>query len=389
MKIIFILTQAFDPFAGGVQMTTFKLSKKFTEMGYESIVYSFNNSGNVEPKFTRLCYSENENLHHNKENRDHFYNFVKNERPDFVISQVPYEDKINEVVRQLKDELNFIALSCLRNSLFSVKLNIDLYIKNSVPVPLYKLLQNPLGRSIFQKLHKSKHAKSLKSILDIYDRFIMFGEPNKREIQYFIGNYKQEKLAYIPNSIPHVEKELPEKQNRILWLSRLNYNQKQAHLILPIWKKIYNLLPEWELDVVGDGEAFKDLAKQIEKDEIPRITLHGKQKPDSYYRKSPIYVMTSANEGFPNTILEAQSFGCVPIVFDSYPIAAWVINDNKNGLLVKFNDIESMVDKIVQTASHSVNMKTMGNNALKNAERFQVDKVGVIWRDLFHQLMKS
>lgn len=386
MKIIFVLTQAFDPFSGGVQMTTFKLSKKFTEMGMDTIVYSFNNAGHIKPEHTRLCFPKNKKLHYNKENINHFYEFVKNEEPDFIINQMPYEEEINLVIKKLKDDLNCFVLACLRNSLFSVKLNIDLYITNSVPSPIHILFQNPLGRFIFQKLHKIKHAKSLKRILDIYDRYVMFGEPNSDEIKYFIGNYKQEKLTYIPNSIPQVEEKVPKKEKRILWLSRLSYSQKQAHLILPIWKKIYKLLPDWEFDIVGDGDAFEDISNQIKKEQIPRVTLYGKQKPDSYYKRSPIYLMTSANEGFPNTIIESQSYGCVPIVFNSYPIAAWVVNNNQDAILINPYDIVKMAESIVNLASKPECITLMNNNALKNAKRFQVDKVGEMWKGLFHQL---
>lgn len=385
MKVIFVMNQAFDPFSGGVQMTTFKLSKKFTEMGFESIVYSFDNKGHIEPTHTKLCFSDKEGQHHNKENINQFYEFVKKEMPDFIISQVPYEVEINNIIKKLKDDLGIKILACLRNSLFSVKLNIDLYIKNSVPGAVSGFFYNALGRYAFQQIHKAKHAKYLKNILDIFDRFVMFAEPNNEEIKYFIGNYKQEKLVYIPNSIPYVETEIPKKEKRILWLSRLSYSQKQAHLILPLWKKVYKQLPDWQFDIVGDGDAFEDLSNQIKKEVIPRVTLYGKQKADTYYKRSPIYLMTSANEGFPNTIIEAQSFGAVPIVFNSYPMASWVINDKQDGVLIRTNDIDEMAESIINLASNQEKLMIMGNNALRNVDKFHIDKVGEKWRNLFQQ----
>ena len=39
--------------------------------------------------------------------------------------------------------------------------------------------------------------------------------------------------------------------------------------------------------------------------------------------------MTSAFEGFPNTVVEAQSFGCVPFLFNTFSIAPWMVNDGK------------------------------------------------------------
>lgn len=383
MKILFVMIQPFDPYSGGVQMSTFKLSKKFTEMGMKTLVYSFMNTGHIKADYTTLHHSKGKNWHYNKENILDLYRLIKNEKPDIIINQMPYEKEINQVLLQSKNEIGCSLLACLRNTLFSVKLNIADYINGIVPTPANRLFHNSPGNWLFQKLHKTSHAKALKNILDIYDRFVMFGEPNNDEIKYFIGNYKQEKLAYIPNSIPHVLNELPIKEKRILWLSRLSYKQKQANLILPIWKKIYELLPEWELDVVGDGDAFQDIQQAIEKEKIPRITLYGKQKPDEYFKRSSLYIMTSSYEGFPNTAIEAQSFGAIPIIFDSYPLAHWVLNDTKDGFLIKPFDTDKMANTVVKLALNEEELKLIGKMALNNAKKFHIDKVGGMWQDLF------
>lgn len=389
MKILFVMIQPFDPFTGGVQMSTFKLSKKFTEMGMETIVYTFQNFGHLKAEYTTLYHSPNDKLHYNNENTDHLYELISKERPDFIINQMPYEEEINRILTQAKENYGCILLACLRNTLFSVKLNILDYIDGQVPSPANKFLHNPLGKALFQKIHKVKHAKALKMILDVYDRFVMFGTPNKDEIEYFVGKYKQNKLAYIPNSIPSVLSEVPLKEKKILWLSRLSYKQKQAQMILPVWKKVYKHLPDWELDIVGHGDSFDDVKRTIEKENIPRISLHGKQIPDEFFQKSAIYFMTSSYEGFPNTVIEAQSFGSIPVVFNSYPIASWVVNDARDGILIKPFDIDKMGEEIVKLASDNNKLELMSKNALMNAEKFHIDRIGEMWNDLFKLLQKE
>lgn len=389
MKILFLMHQAFDPFSGGVQMSTFKLSKKFTEMGMTTSVYSFSNTGHSKAEYTKLFHSENKGIHYNKENRDHLYQILSDVKPDIIIDQMPYETQVHDVLIRSKNEFGSILLACLRNSLFSIKLNIEDYIKIFIPSPLNRLFHNFLGRFVFQQVHKSKHAKSLKTILDVYDKFVMFGEPNNDEIKYFIGNYKQSKLTYIPNSIPEVLTEMPVKEKKILWLSRLSYKQKQAQYILPVWDIVHKNLPDWQLDIVGDGDAFKAIQNEILEKNIPRVHLHGKQKANEYFREAPIYFMTSSYEGFPNTVIEAQSFGSIPVIFNSYPIANWVINDNQDGILIKSFEVKKMADAIVKLAKDSEKMRTMGNYALKNANKFHIDVVGEMWRELFITLQDN
>ena len=189
-------------------------------------------------------------------------------------------------------------------------------------------------------------------------------------------------MVLVPNSIPFVPDRVPEKENRILWIGRLDYHQKRADLILPIWSRVQEILPNWELDVVGDGPAYDDLKREISSRSIRGITMHGRQKPDEYFRRSAIYVMTSAFEGFPNTLVEAQSFGSVPVLFNSFPVAQFIVTDHVDGYFIKPFDLETMASRIADLAQ-SEERSIVAGRALESARRFQIDAVGKKWQALF------
>ena len=44
--------------------------------------------------------------------------------------------------------------------------------------------------------------------------------------------------------------------------------------------------------------------------------------------------MTSIYEGFPMTLLECQSFGVVPLLYNSFSAAVDIIDDGINGYLI-------------------------------------------------------
>jgi len=92
--------------------------------------------------------------------------------------------------------------------------------------------------------------------------------------------------------------------------------------------------------------------------------------------------MTSAFEGFPNTLVEAQSFGAVPVLFNSFPVAEWLVRDGTNGFLVPPFDVDAMAAKVVQIARDDAREEVM-LGALENARRFEIDRVGQIWERLF------
>ena len=386
--ILIVLTPNFDPDAGGVQRSTYKMSSVFKKNGHNTHVYTYRKKGNKDQNVAQLHIAQEEGGHNNVNNDRQLEELVLKLKPDIVINQMPYEEGIGKALSRAKGTHNYLLLGCLRNTLFSVKLNMDDYIQGIIPKKVQFLFLNKLGRYVLFSYHKKRHAKELKFILDTYDYFVMFGPPNIDELKYFVGNYKLNKTHLIPNSILSVEDEIPKKEKRILWLSRLSYKQKRADLILPYWKKVMDKLPDWHLDIVGNGDAYNDLKKQIEKEQISRVSLYGKQVPNKFYQRSPIYIMTSAYEGLPNTILEAQSFASVPIVFDSYPICSWVVNSGVSGILIDPFDIDKMAKETVLLANDNERQNKLMEASLKNAREFQLDKVGQKWLDFFDQKVK-
>lgn len=385
MKILFTLTHAFDPNAGGVQRTTYKLGKKFTEMGHSVFYYATTNKGNIDSDFGKLFYSPEPGNVNNLENLDDLKKVLISVKPDFVINQMPYEKKLSEFLSAKKKEMNYVLLGCLRNSLFSVKNNLRDISKGILPRSLFKLLDNAAGLKILLYLHKIKHKKQLMQILDLYDKFILLTPSNIKELNYFVGNYKMDKVCVVPNSIPKVYYEKFIKENIILFVGSLNIKQKRADLLIEFWKRTYNKLTDWKFIVIGGG-LVNEMKKIIKDEHIPRMELLGNQKPEEWYKKAPIFVKTSAYEGFPNVILEAQSYGCVPVSFTSYDAISWIVNDKKDAILVKPFDVDKMSDEVIALATGGYNIEKMAEEAKNNISRFVIDEVAQQWMDLFTDL---
>lgn len=381
-KILIVLIPEFDPNKGGVQMSTFKLTSYFISQGFDVTIFSFTNKGHKEFEGIKIYHAEHERVNYNQANLDKFKGIVELVTPDIVINQMPYEFNVGSTLKQIQSDIDFLLLGCLRGSFFAIKNNLETYRKALLPTFLQPFFKHRLGYWVLLQFHKWKHGRDLKFIMDTYDYYVLFGDPNRIELEYFIGKYKQDKLAYIPNSIPRVLDSIPQKEKRILWLSRVDYRQKHAELIIPLWKLLKDRLPDWEFDIVGGGGAFDDLVDQVKKEKIERINLYGKQIPDKYYSRSPIYLMTSSFEGFPNTLIEAQSYGCVPVVFNSYPMVEMIIGSS-NGLMTPTFDLEAMEEAIIDLVENENRRERMMAEALKNAARFKIENVGEMWIQLF------
>lgn len=384
-RILFVLTPAFHPNAGGVQMSTYKLGEHFARLGHEVGVFSFEKEGHVEQTFARLFAVNEAKGVGNVSNLRQLERVVREFQPDVIINQMPYDHPIGKVCREGKPPL---LLACLRNTLFSVKNNLDAYGARVLPKRVSPFFRNALGRRLLLAKHRARHRRDLEQILRTYDHFVMFGPPNLEELRFFVPNFDLEKIRLIPNSVPRVLDEVPPKEKRVLWLGRVSNEQKRADLILPLWKRIHRELPDWHLDVVGDGPALPTLQQTLTDEGIEGVTLHGRQKPDEYFRPASIFLMTSSFEGFPNTLVEAQSFGAIPVLFNTFPIAEWLVEDGVNGFLIEPFDLEAMAQRVVSLANET-RSRGCANNALENARRFEISRVGKVWNDLFEETLTS
>jgi len=386
LNILFTMTPAFNPNDGGVQRTTFKLGKKFSELGHSVSYFSCSNTGNVDAEFGTLYFASQPKGVNNAQTLVELGEVLHKVKPDFVINQMPYEKKLTQMLYDNKGSLSYILLGCLRNSLFSFKSNIKNISKQLLPKLLFSLLNNKLGLYALLQKHRLKHKKQLKEILDLHDEFILLAPPNRNELEYFVGKYKEHKVSVVPNSIPDVYYGDTKKEKIILHVGRLNIQQKRSDLLLEFWQKACNKLPDWEFVIVGDGPYGEQMKKEIVENNIPRVSMLGYQAPEAWYKKASLFVMTSAYEGFPNVILEAQSFGCASLAFKSYDAISWIVNDKIDAMLFEAYNTDAMAKETVKLANSIDELKGMSIEAKKNASKFVVDKVAEEWMALFERL---
>lgn len=385
-KILYILAQSLDPNTGGVQRVTYNLGRFFTQQGVTVSYFSFAREGHVKEVYGTLYRATQDGQYRNAANRADLVELLRSWQPAIVINQMPYIQELYPLLQAQRAEQGFFLIGCLHNSLFSVVNNVRDAIKRTIPAPLRWLVDNAMGAKLMLQAHKLKHGKALRAILDTHDRFVLLTPPNRQELQYFIGDYNSEKVLAIPNSIQAEGNGEGVKQKKVLHVGRLNVAQKRSDLLLEFWEKCYSSLPDWEFDIVGDGPYMSQLKQRIASRKIPRVFLKGYQQPDAYFQQASAFMMPSAYEGFPNTILEAQSFGCVVLAFNSYAALEWIVNDREDALLSRAFDTDQMAGQMLELAADKQQLTQMGRAALENVKRFSLEQVGRTWMKLFEQV---
>ena len=165
--------------------------------------------------------------------------------------------------------------------------------------------------------------------------------------------------------------------------------QKGFDLLIDAWSLVEKKHPDWKLNIFGDGDR-KLLENIIIKNNLQNCYLnHSTNDIASEFINSSIYVLSSRFEGFGLVITEAMACGVPPIAFDCPCGPKDIINNFKDGILVKSEDINELADKICFLIENENIRKEMGIKARKSSERFKIEHITMQWESLFEKLVKN
>ena len=101
------------------------------------------------------------------------------------------------------------------------------------------------------------------------------------------------------------------------------------------------------------------------------------------YLNSDLYVITSNFEGFPLSVIEANSFS-VPVIWKEMkdPTSSCVFND-VNGYIIDSNDPKEFANKIIEVLSSKEHLHELKESTYLLASRYEEDNIKQIWLEFF------
>ena len=193
-----------------------------------------------------------------------------------------------------------------------------------------------------------------------------------------------------PLTIEPYHNEPLSKNNEIVYVGRIEYNQKCNYRIVDIWEKLEKKHPEWCLKIVGDGPDKENLQKRIERKRLQNITIEGFQNPLSYYRTAKIILLTSAYEGFGLVLIEGMEYGVVPLSYDSYAAVHDIIDEGVNGYILPqpYTD-EGFITRIEDLIQNEGKLLKFSKAARTKAKEFSLDCIVKKWEQLMMELKRK
>ena len=112
----------------------------------------------------------------------------------------------------------------------------------------------------------------------------------------------------------------------------------------------------------------------IQNSNVP-ILLHGslsREKLDDIYKESHFIILPSNSEGFPKVLMEAASFGCIPIVSPLDSILAYFNNTLGNAIVLSNINSKGIQETIINIKNKN-NLDKISLNAMNSVSQFSYE----------------
>lgn len=376
MKVLFYFTQQIAYEAGGVERVVSALYHSLSMKGYEiTTVYLKGlpyKSPNLIPNQIKLPNEQGNSV----QNRDFIVNLINKEHFNIALN---FAAIFNKSSRSFVDgciETNLPVISVYHNTL-----DWPLWANSKIKQAMrYPILRKGIY-CLYKIIQRNKILKNANYISRHSEACIVLGNSYIAQFENYINEqHKHLQAIYNPLTIPpETTTGLDDKENVVLFLGRLD-QQKNLPGLLRIWQK--TALRDWKLEIVGSGPDESQLKNYAQSLGIPLSVFKGKtSEPEKYYRRAKIFAMTSTYEGFPMTLIECQAYGCVPIIFDSFPAASEIVNDT-NGILVDNNDEENFCKQLSVLMEDPDRLRRLSLNAIEWARQFDLEIISNEWDKL-------
>lgn len=132
-------------------------------------------------------------------------------------------------------------------------------------------------------------------------------------------------------------------KEKLVYSNRLHYEFYRIDYIIKAFNSFYQTNPDWRLVIAGEGPETQHLQSLVNslkcKDAVDIVGWVKQDVNNDYYSKASIYVSIPTTDATSVSLLEALSYGCIPIVSNLPANLEWVMDD-VNGLIVQNNDVD-------------------------------------------------
>ncbi|MDI6785417.1 MAG: N-acetyl-alpha-D-glucosaminyl L-malate synthase BshA [bacterium] len=319
------------PTFGGSGVVATNLAIKLSQIGHKVHLISYNKPFRLKGDYSNLCF--------------HKVNFINY----YVLPYPEYTFSLSAKILRLVKEYNLEIIHL--HYFIPHHLPALLLIKNALKNLKIKVIVTLHGTDTYL-LGKNKELKELaKHCLENSDGITTVSNYLKNYTKKYFSLEKEIKV--IPNFVdikefkPFKNKKIKEKALSLLHISNFRPIKNVSDII-----KAFKIITEYKkisLLLIGDGPQKEDIRNLVNKLNLTKKVIfdNSKQKIAKIISKSSIFILSSKMESFGLAALEAMSCG-LPIVAYKVGGLPEVIAHNKNGFLVKKDNVQALAEAVLK-----------------------------------------
>lgn len=380
-NILFISARPVLANQGGVQRVTETLSDAFEDAGHNVYYLSLEKPRTEYDYSKRQYFSQDLDTDQSKS----IDKLISDYTINIVINQAGIYKHITDILSKIENRNQIKLFTVHHNCVKCLNQRYREIVLGNKTSKLWSFLDTKLTWTVLRRLNRIKYGQLFKQSIKVSDKFVLLSENFIGELGLFGIKTNQDKVIAIPNPgsfVVQPKSVLKQKEKRVVFVGRLSKTQKRIDRLMEIWKKVHDKYTDWEFDVIGDGNYKTWMQNYCKQQQLDRIHFHGYQDPRPYLEKAKIFTMTSDFEGFGMVLVEAQSYGVVPIAFNCFSSIGQIILDEKTGKIIDNFDIDiyqKELEKLMATPS----LDHLATEAINHANTFEKSIVADKWLNYF------
>ena len=392
LNILFLM-KVFE--VGGQEVVTATLADTFIKKGHQVVIASFKQPNDMMVKRTNpaVRFYTIGDFKYSKENVDVVRRILQENHINVVINQwgLPYVPC--KVLNVAKEGMAVKTIAIYHNSP-----DTNARIKD-VEIALSET-HNPLKKAmLYAKMFAFKQitSRSMKYVYQHTDLYMVLSSSFVKKFKEFTRITHPSHLQVLTNPVTidssSYDYSLSKKQKEIIYMGRIDFNQKRVYRVVDTWAKLESVFPDWKLTIVGDGTARKDIEKQVKEYGLQRVSFEGFQQPRPYYERASILMLTSEYEGFPLVLAECMSFGVIPAVYNSYSAVCDIIDGGKDGIVLPYHekgyDADNAAGMLAKVMQNDSLRNMMALAAVEKSKAYSIERIYQEWMRTLTALVKN
>jgi glycosyltransferase involved in cell wall biosynthesis len=203
---------------------------------------------------------------------------------------------------------------------------------------------------------------------------------------------KRERVEWIPYGVRSSE-EPPAASGdghlKIVYVGRVEEEQKRISDVVKTAKILTERGVDFVLEIVGDGESMPMVRAELSGEVAAgKVVLHGwldGDKAIEVMRRSEVFLLASAFEGFCIALTESMANGCTPVVTNIKSGNKQLVEDGVNGFVVPIGDAAALADRISVLAADRGRLLEFRKRAWETGRQYSVDRMVDAYEDCFER----